>query len=802
MDQYESHFCRSTNHECSPSRRQNFPMKNWLMTMGLFVAFSQPMWAVAAPPDHANAVFMRGEVTMIHIDEIVPEQSRFAYFLRSENATDPEDVMEMIFEGEPLAHIRTGKKVSVKGKAVKGKVWVTEVVAIDGDGSGSASGGTVEAATTGDRKTITFVINMTGVDYAAQGASPYTQSSVDLSGEYMHDPSNYSVNSAYREASFGQVTFSGSAVTDVFLVDIPYDSSESCAYRTIASQADSVSPVNLNGYVHKLYVVPPKAISGCGWLALGEVGSYGSTSTRRSWSTRIDPLAFAHELGHNLGYHHAATDPDNDGTRNVEYGDTSDLMGYCCAKRKLNSVHVDQIGWFDRADLQSRIVDVTSTGQFTLAPLGTDPSTSSDPQILRITTGSGWPYYLSYRQRTGLDSALSSTYTTGVNIHRGLENGNWSHFIKVLTSDASNPSLNQFQDPVNELTITQVENNANYVRVEVNFGGECIVGAPNVSVTPTNQVLTAVTQLQPYTVTVTNTDTSACEVSSWNVGLTSPLDGMVPSPSLTVGPGSSASTTVHMDIAGVDDGQYPITIDVVDVAQTTHNAQVAASVTLSVNTCVISAPTVTLSPRDQMIAETSQLQPYTLNVTNNDSESCAPSAWSVGVTSGLGSSVAQSPLTVVPGGGSGSTSIMMAVAGVADGMYPITVTVSDGQSGHHGSATGSLQMDLAAPTAPTNVTADLTGKGRRKAVQISWGQASDGSGGTGVASYSVYRNGVLVGSTTSLSFKDSNFSTTVSNTYDVYAIDQVGHRSSTAGTAVYTDGGGSSGPGGGKGKKK
>ena len=801
MDRHELHFYPSTSHEISSSRRQHNRGKTWLMAMGLLVTFAQPMWAVAAPPEHAKAVFMRGEVTMIHIDEIIPEQSRFAYFLRSEHATDPEDVLELIFEGEPPTHIVTGKKVSVKGKATKGKVWVTEVAAIDGDGTGSASGGTVEAATTGDRKTITFVINMTGVDYAAQGASPYTQSSVDLSGKYMHDPSNYSVNSAYREASFGQVTFSGSAATDVFLVDIPYDSSEACSYRTIASQADSVSPVNLNGYVHKMYVVPPKAISGCGWLALGEVGSYGSTSTRKSWSTRIDPLAFAHELGHNLGYHHSATDPDNDGTKNVEYGDTSDLMGYCCAKRKLNSVHVDQIGWFDRADLQSKIVDVTSAGQFTLAPLGTDPSTSSDPQILRITTGLGWPYYLSYRQKTGLDSALSSTYTTGINIHRGLESGNWSYFIKVLTSDASDPNLNKFHDLVNELTITQIENNANYVKVDVSFGGECVVGVPNVSVTPTSQVLTTVNQLQPYTVTVTNTDTSACEPSSWSVGLTSSLNGTVASPSLTVGPVSSASTTVQMDIAGVNDGQYPITIEVVDAADPTHDVQVTASVTLNVNTCVISAPTVTLSPRDQMIAETSQLQPYTLNVTNNDSEACAPSVWSVGVTSGLGSSVAQSPLTVMPGG-IGSTSIMMAVAGAADGMYPITVTVFDENSGHNGSAAGSLQMDLSAPTAPTNVTAQLTGKGRNKSVQVAWGQASDGSGGTEVVSYSVYRNGVLLGSTTSLSFKDSTYSTTVSNTYDVYAIDQVGHRSSTAGTAVYTDGGGSSGSGGGKGKKK
>ena len=253
-------------------------------------------------------------------------------------------------------------------------------------------------------------------------------------------------------------------------MSIPYDPTEACTYYTIAANADAASPVNINGYQHRMYVVPPKAISGCGWLALGQVGSYGSTSVRKSWSTRIDAIAFAHELGHNIGWHHAATDPDNDGTKNVEYGDTLDLMGYCCSERKFNSVHVDQVGWFDRSDLLTKIVDVTDAGQYTLSPLGTDPATSSDPQILRITPSTGRPYYLSYRQRTGMDAGMSSTYTTGVNIHRGEVDDNWSYFIKVLKSDFSDPNLYEFHDVDNNLTISQVENNANYVTIDISFG--------------------------------------------------------------------------------------------------------------------------------------------------------------------------------------------------------------------------------------------------------------------------------------------------------------------------------------------
>ena len=929
MATHESRLYQTTQGEVAGVKRQQHQRTIWLMTLMFLMVLAQPMVALAGPPDHAKAVFMRGEVSMVHIDEVIPEHSHFVYFLHPKGAANVEGVMEMIFDGEPPDHLRTGKKVKVKGRATKSKLWVSEVAALDGDGSSSTgSGNTVAAATTGDRKTITFVINMDGVDYAAEGASPYTQTHVDNSGKAMHDPVQFSVNSAYEEASFGQVTFSGSAASDVFLVSIPYDPEEKCAYYTIASNADAASPVNLNGYLHRLYVVPPKAISGCGWLALGQVGSYGSNTVRRSWSTRIDPIAFAHELGHNIGWHHAATDPDNDGTKNVEYGDTSDLMGYCCAKRKLNSVHVDQVGWFDHSSLRDKVVDVTSPGEYSIAPLGSDPGSSTYPQILKITPATGRPYYLSYRQRTGMDAGMSSTYTTGVNIHRGEKSNNWSYLVKVLKTNITDPSVSEFHDPENSLTISQVTNNDNFVTIDVSFGGECVVGdtqvslspssqevssltqspsytvtianndsvecgetnyqvslvsvkdalgnvepnisgtvqdpsvmvgpqgqssttvtlglgdvengmytmavdvseqnaaepmhsqqatgsvnvnvavceigQPAVTVQPNAQVLTYVGQLVPYNVTVTNNDSTACQPTNWSVGLTSSLSGVVTDPVLTVGPGQSATTDINMNVDGADDGLYPMTVTVADPGSTAHSNQVAqASLELKLKTCVMGAPTVQLTPNQQMVSQANDLRAYQLTVTNHDNAFCQASLWSVAVSSGLGSSVVNPQLTIVPGA-NGVTMINMEIAGAADGTYPMTVTVSDGNPAHDGMATGTLSMDLNAPTTPSGVTAQLTGKGRNKSVQVSWNQASDGSGGTGVASYVVYRNGVRLSSTTSTNYKDSNFSTTIDNVYEVYAVDQVGHVSATAGTVTYTYSGGNKGGGngGGKGKKK
>ena len=659
-------------------------------TMAAIVGLSHPLLAIGAPPDHARAVLLDGEVTIIHIDEIIPEQSRFAYFLEVKGLGKHQDTLEMIFEGLPPKHLRTGKKVKVRGRASNGKVWVSEVSALEGDSSSSATQDLTAAATTGDRKTITFVINMDGVDYEAKGTTPYTQTHVDQSGSAMHAHDQFSVHSAYEEASFGQVTFSGSASTDVFLVSVPYDSAEACAYRTIASQADAASPVSLQGYRHKMYVVPPKAISGCGWLALGEVGSYGSTSVRKSWSTRIDPIAFAHELGHNIGWHHAATDPDNDGIKDVEYGDRSDLMGYCCSKRKFNSVHIDQVGWFDRADLQGKLVDVTGAGRYSLSPLGTDPGSSTYPQIIRITPSTGRPYYLSYRQRTGMDAGLSSTYTTGINIHRGVDTDNWSYLVKVLKSDFSDPSLYEFHDSENGITVSQVENNSNAVTLDVSFDS-CVAHTPNISITPSAQLVGETDAIQPYTVMVTNTDTLGCEDAQFS------LDGTFPS----------------------------------------------------------------------------------------------------GVTGSLQDTV----LTIAPGNSSSTTMTTSIISG-QDATYSLAVTISDQNPQHHVVANASLSIDATSPSAPTNVSASLSGRKRNQAVQLTWKAANDGAQGSGIASYSVYRNGALLGSTANLNFSDKNFSTTAANEYDVYAIDQVGHVSATSGSVSYTYSGGSSKPGNGKGRKK
>ncbi|MCA9423334.1 MAG: hypothetical protein KC592_20110, partial [Nitrospira sp.] len=450
---------------------------------------------------------------------------------------------------------------------------------------GTESPTTTAETTTGSRKAVVLVVNMNNAPYAQTNVKAYDSSTVTKVGSEMFSFDQYSVNSVYQEASLGQVAFSGNPSTDVFVVWIPYDNT--CAYRTMSSQADSLAPVNLSAYQHRVYLLPPSPISGCTWLARGEVGNYGSTIVRKSWSTRVDANAFAHELGHNLGWHHAATDANNDGIYESEYGDNSDLMGSCCSKRKVNSVHVDQIGWYAAQALQ---VKVTTKGQYTLAPLGTAPGVSSFPQILKITPATGRTYYLSYRQKTGQDSGMSSTYTQGLNIHRGVETDRWSYLVKVLKSDFSDPHFYQFHDSDNHLTISQIENNANYVRVDINFDSSCLLHAPQIALTPTEHIISAVGQVESYTLGVTNQDLIGCADSQFNVTLNAIVDGNGASVSgltgtiqnsmLSLKPGESGTTTLSLQMGSVQDGPYTVKVKVTDTdsKDTVHVASATAAV--------------------------------------------------------------------------------------------------------------------------------------------------------------------------------------------------------------------------------
>ena len=632
--------------------------------------------ASAAEHHNAPGLAIDGEIRVVHIDEFERDRSRTVYFVRDSGS---DRVYELKFERGAPRGLKTGQNVIIRGRAVGRALWVDDIstAGANGDGTGSDGGEVAGAATTGDRRAILMVVNLdTAPGYYGDGTA-------DAGGAKLFG-ATFSVNSVYRQASFGQLAFPGDRTMDVVILEgIPFSSG--CSFYTYAGAADAAAQaagIDLSPYHHKVYLLPPKSISDCSWLALGEVGSYGGSSARRSWSTRNDAVAYAHEIGHNLGWHHAATDTNNDLARDSEYGDTSDIMGYCCSHRAFNAAHVDQIGWLD--PIQGNAITVVTDGVYDLAPLGADPGLTDFPQVLRIDRlDSTEDYVLSYRQPIGHDANLGSGYLKGVNIHHARRTGNWSYFIRALGDGGS------FSDTASGITITQLSHGAESVSVQIAFDN-CIVKDPSVAVGPSSQVVSGNVPVG-YTATVTNNDSLGCDNASFNLSASlSGLSGGLSSSAVTLAPGESVAAALSVDAVG-DDGSYAIAV---------------------------------------AAADSERLR--------ND-----------------------------------------------------------------GTGTASLLIDTTPPAPPTGLATGTKKVRGSKSVRISWTAAGDGADGSGVVSYSVFRDGAWVGDTSSLSFADPGASPSGSYTYWVTAHDAAGHQSDPSEGALYVpDGGGTKGNGWGKGGKK
>jgi hypothetical protein len=669
-----------------------------LTLMGFILIFSAN--AFAAPGKNRNSSSMEGEVQVLHIDEFEKGKSSTAYFLRDSKTGK---MTELAFANKVPGGLRTGKKIIVHGRAVGNKFEVDEMVAgLQDETSAEGESAGVAEAGTGIHHAIVMILNMPDSPGEAVYPSPDNPDPLYFNNTHIGQVqgtmfnNSFSVDSVYQEASYNQLSFPDSMGNNVVLLNIPY--SAGCSYYTIANNADNAAAaagINLGAYHNKMYLVPPKSISDCSWLALGEVGGYGSSSVRRAWSTRNDAVAFLHEFGHNLGWHHAATDPENDGITNAEYGDTSGIMGYCCGHKKFNSVHVDQIGWYDSSALADSVIRVLSSGTYTIAPLNSDLNNLVDPMILKIDKpDSNETYFLSFRKKVGLDSSLSSSYTTGVSIHRGRESGNWSYLIDVL----DNGSGNQFVDTNNGIIITQTASTTDYVTVDISFG-LCATQAPSVAMGPVSQTLASLDDsISPYTVTVTNNDSQGCESSTFDLAM-------------------EPTTNSSGQIVNISGNLLPTGVAL-------------------------------------MPGESDSVQ---LNVQ-------------------VGSDV-------------------------ADQIYALNVEVTDaGKPQHDGQGSANLQIDTTAPRAPSTLNAGMKKVKGQQSVELTWSSASDPSPGSGVAMYKVYRDDNWVADVSNTRYVDSSYNAGGTTIYDVYAVDQANHVSNTPASISFTDNGssGKKGKGGGK----
>jgi hypothetical protein len=245
-----------------------------------------------------------------------------------------------------------------------------------------------------------------------------------------------------------------------------------------------------------------------------------------------------------------------------------------------------------------------------------------------------------------------------------------------------------------------------------------------------------------------------------------------------------------------DNGMFTDLANAITVVQATHGSSFSTvQVTFG---CAANTPSVSLAPASVWVKGGSAVT-FTGQVTNLDAGGCGPTTWTLGASTTTGGSptVTPSTRTLAPGA-TDSTTVSLTPS--TSGTLTLTAQDTDGADPAHptaGTATAQINVDSTAPTAPTNLSASAVKQG----IRLSWSASSD-SGGSGVTSYYLYRNGSAIGSTGNTQYTDSSGSAGVTYTYTVTAVDQVGNESGMSNAATITypgkSTGGSGGGGGGK----
>ena len=526
--------------------------------------------AQGAMPQH---VFKRGELEILVVDDVyhgrseqiyrlVEEQTGKKYDLKFE--TPPGLSKELAPPASPGAEWRTGDFVQVEG--VLASPNALHVVA-SGDDGGEVKMLTKASSSTGTRKVAVLLINFKDATVSCsknQVANIVFDNPSAGSGQ--HSVAEYFTATSFNQVSMPRDTDNDNQA-DVFgPFTINYRVSGSCDYDGWASAARSAATsngVNLSLYQHVVLVLPSNVP--CGWVGLGHLGCAGTCNT---WITWCDtPDLYAHELGHNLGMHHASTDPNNDGVLDNEYGDKSDPMGWAgIGFRHNNAPHKMQMGWFD--SYSGKVQTITQAGRYYIAPLELHPGSATLPQVLIIDKpNTNDKYYLSFRTNgEAYNDSMPSDYQNGVQIHKYAGSG----MVNTLFVDSLKDG-EVFTDSPNDLSVVQFAHDPHridgFVAVDITFG--CTPLKPSSTLDPDGDYSVAPGTTVNYTLSVTNREGGNCGSATFDLSPVVPSgwSATLSTSQLTVGAGSTKSATLRVTApSDATAGTYTVRVKVDDAS--------------------------------------------------------------------------------------------------------------------------------------------------------------------------------------------------------------------------------------------
>ena len=289
-----------------------------------------------------------------------------------------------------------------------------------------------------------------------------------------------STSAFFREESHNQFWLAGKTgntdgdVYGWYTLDTPEQPVRLRRWASAANAAAAADGFSAGQYQHVMYVFPGQ--SSCGWAGLAYMPG------TQSWiNGDLSVRVTGHELGHNLGLHHAGTWDCTEGGVPVtlsstcainEYNDRFDNMG-SYGSRHSHGWHLQRLGVLQASNVQT----ITESGTYSMTS-ALDPTVQ--PTTLRIprTRNAGgtvldW-YYLEVRERGGLfdDFSLGDPVLGGVSV-RVNDDPAWTTISKLLdTHPASGGSANAplapgetFSD--GQVSVTTVSAGAGDATVEI-----------------------------------------------------------------------------------------------------------------------------------------------------------------------------------------------------------------------------------------------------------------------------------------------------------------------------------------------
>lgn len=191
-----------------------------------------------------------------------------------------------------------------------------------------------------------------------------------MSTRVFHPKARYSLNEIFNKNSFGKTTFSGEVVGPLWGPKCLDGKLEEIFQSTIAQLNEKPEYKNrLNEYDRLVILIPQN--SGCDGWNWGTIGKTKrstkaglldiSVTWMYEWTQDSDfGFILAHEMGHNIGLHHANHYTCSDGNliSNVcssqTYQDTEDLMGgpWGLILKSFSVARKEQVGWLNEQNSQ------------------------------------------------------------------------------------------------------------------------------------------------------------------------------------------------------------------------------------------------------------------------------------------------------------------------------------------------------------------------------------------------------------------------------------------------------------------